>query len=106
MKNPWDCKVATMLLITRTGLTGPRQSKFYLESKEGGSVRKSFRPPFLPENGNPPKNLPRINPEYSDGVDLKLGRETLSLAFPSSGMRQAFRRRPAFTKALTASATI
>ena len=25
------------------------------------------------------------------GVDLKLGRETLSLAFPSSGMRQAFR---------------
>ena len=41
-----------------------------------------------------------------DGVDLKLGRETLSLAFPSSGMRQAFRWRPAFTKALTASATI
>ena len=46
------------------------------------------------------------------GVDLKLGRETLSLAFPSSGMRQvfrwrqAFRWRPAFTKALTASATI
>ena len=24
-------------------------------------------------------------------VDLKLGRETLSLAFPRSGMRQAFR---------------
>ena len=40
------------------------------------------------------------------GVDLKLGRETLSLAFPGSGMRQAFRWRPAFTKALTASATI
>ena len=40
------------------------------------------------------------------GLDLKLGRETLSLAFPSSGMRQAFRWRPAFTKALTASATI
>ena len=40
------------------------------------------------------------------GVDLKLGRETLSLAFHSSGMRQAFRWRPAFTKALTASATI
>ncbi len=39
-------------------------------------------------------------------VDLKLGRETLSIAFPSSGMRQAFRWRPAFTKALTASATI
>ena len=41
-----------------------------------------------------------------NGVDLKLGRETLSLAFPSSGMRQAFRWRPAFTKALTASDTI
>ncbi len=41
-----------------------------------------------------------------NGVDLKLGRETLSLAFPSSGMRKAFRWRPAFTKALTASATI
>ena len=40
------------------------------------------------------------------GVDLKLGRETLSLAVPSSGMRPAFRWRPAFTKALTASATI
>ena len=40
------------------------------------------------------------------GVDLKLGRETLSLAFPRSGMRQAFRWRPAFTIALTASATI
>ncbi len=40
------------------------------------------------------------------GGDLKLGRETLSLAFPSSGMRQAFRWRPAFTKALTASVTI
>ena len=41
-----------------------------------------------------------------EGVDLKLGRETLSLAFSGSGMRQAFRWRPAFTKALTASATI
>ncbi len=40
------------------------------------------------------------------GVDLKLGREILSLAFPSREMRQAFRWRPAFTKALTASATI
>ncbi len=45
-------------------------------------------------------------PALAFGVDLKLGRETLSLAFPSSGMRQAFRWRPAFTKALTASATI
>ncbi len=33
------------------------------------------------------------------GVDLKLGRDTLSLAFASRGMRQAFRWRPAFTKA-------
>ena len=40
------------------------------------------------------------------GVDIKLGREMFSLAFPSSGMRQALRWRPAFTKVLTTSATI
>ena len=45
-------------------------------------------------------------PKRHFGVDLKLVRETLSLALPSSGMRPAFRWRPAFTKALTASATI
>ena len=30
------------------------------------------------------------------GLDLKPGRETLSLAFPGSGMRQSFRWRPSF----------
>ena len=47
-----------------------------------------YSSPISSTNDSPSESL------IKRGVDLKLGRETLSLAFPSSGMRQAFRWRP------------